>query len=233
MSMLQHSTRAWGSPSRYIQGRYELENMKTHTEVYGRRVFFLIDVFFFADYKKRFEALYAGSDSQIQCEQFGGQCTEEEILRSCRTAFSGRMDDAVGDGDAALAFASIANGGVIAIGRGFYRSAIDGNGHCPGVINSGSADAEALSLGSCLDRAAVDDDAAALIRPDSVSGDHPVQIFCKVVDAPNGGYIAAVDGDRAAISCGDRIAGSLGDDRAAVDGDAAAITAACADPKAV
>ena len=77
MSMLQHSTRAWGSPSRYIQGRYELENMKTHTEVYGRRVFFLIDVFFFADYKKRFEALYAGSDSQIQCEQFGGQCTEE------------------------------------------------------------------------------------------------------------------------------------------------------------
>ena len=81
MSMLQHSTRAWGSPSRYIQGRYELENMKTHTEVYGRRAFFLIDVFFFADYKKRFEALYAGSDSQIQCEQFGGQCTEEEILR--------------------------------------------------------------------------------------------------------------------------------------------------------
>ncbi len=50
MSMLQHSTRAWGSPSRYIQGRYELENMKTHTEVYGRRAFFLIDVFFFADY---------------------------------------------------------------------------------------------------------------------------------------------------------------------------------------
>ena len=26
MSMLQHSTRAWGSPSRYIQGRYELES---------------------------------------------------------------------------------------------------------------------------------------------------------------------------------------------------------------
>ena len=152
---------------------------------------------------------------------------------ACRTAFSGRMDDAVGDGDAALAFASIANGGVIAIGRGFYRSAIDGNGHCPGVINSGSADAEALSLGSCLDSTIVYGDAAALIRPDSVSGDHPVQIFCKVVDAPNGGYIAAVDGDRAAISCGDRIAGSLGDDRAAVDGDAAAIShLACADPYA-
>ena len=153
---------------------------------------------------------------------------------ACRTAFSDRMDDAAVDGDAALAFAFIANGGVIAIGRGFYRSFVDGNGHCPGVINSGSADAEAISLGSCLDRAAVDDDAAALIRPDPVSGEHPVRIFSKVVDASTGGYIAAVDGDRAAISCGDRIVGSLGDDRAAVDGDAAAIShLACADPYAV
>ena len=66
MSMLQHSTRAWGSPSRYIQGRFELDNIKTHTEVYGRKVFFLIDVFFYADFKKKFEALYAGSDSTIR-----------------------------------------------------------------------------------------------------------------------------------------------------------------------
>ena len=156
---------------------------------------------------------------------------------ACRTAFSDRMDDAAVDGNAALAVAFIANGGVIVIGRGFYLSAIDGNGHCPGVINSGSADAEALSLGSCLDRAAVDDDAAALIRPDSVSGEHPVRIFSKVVDAPNGGYIAAVDGDRAAIShlaCADpyavhskRIAfrqgKGFGTDNAAIDGDAAAL----------
>ena len=33
------------------------------------------------------------------------------------------------DGDAALLFAFVANGGVIAICRGFYRSAIDGNVH--------------------------------------------------------------------------------------------------------
>lgn len=86
MSMLQHSTRAWGSPSRYIQGRYELDNIRTHTEVYGRKVFFLIDVFFFADMKSRFETLYAGSGSEILCEQFGGQCTEAEILRCTEVA---------------------------------------------------------------------------------------------------------------------------------------------------
>ena len=98
MSMLEHSTRAWGSPSRYIQGRYELNNIREHTEVYGRKVFFLIDVFFFADMKKKFEELYAGSDSKIQCEQFGGQCTEQEILRCTDLAKSLAPDVVVGIG---------------------------------------------------------------------------------------------------------------------------------------
>lgn len=87
------------------------------------------------------------------------------------------MDDAAVDGDAALAFASIANGGVIVIGCGFYRSSVDGNGCCPDDFKSGSADAEAIPLGSCLDSTAVDGDAAALKRPDSVSGEHPVNFL--------------------------------------------------------
>ena len=86
MSMLQHSTRAWGSPSRYIQGRFELDNIRVHTSVYGRKVFFLIDVFFFTSMKARFEALYTEPGDQILCEQFGGQCTEVEILRCTEVA---------------------------------------------------------------------------------------------------------------------------------------------------
>ena len=86
MSMLQHSTRAWGSPSRYIQGRFELDNIRVHTSVYGRKVFFLIDVFFFTSMKARFEALYTEPGDQILCEQFGGQCTEAEILRCTEVA---------------------------------------------------------------------------------------------------------------------------------------------------
>ena len=89
---------------------------------------------------------------------------------ACRAAFSDRMDDAVGDGDAALLFAFVANGGIIAICRGFYISAVDGNVHFRRVVNSGSADAKAISLGRCLDSTAVDGDAAALKRADPVSG---------------------------------------------------------------
>ena len=51
MSMLERSTRAYGSPSRYIQGRYELDHIREHTEIYGKKVFFLIDVFFYQDMK--------------------------------------------------------------------------------------------------------------------------------------------------------------------------------------
>ena len=120
MSMLQHSTRAWGSPSRYIQGRFELDNIKTHTEVYGRKVFFLIDVFFYDDFKKKFEALYAGSDSTIQCEQFGGQCTEKEILRCTDVAKDLRPDVVVGIGggktmDTAKAVADNYNAAVVIV----------------------------------------------------------------------------------------------------------------------
>lgn len=98
MSMLEHSTRAWGSPSRYIQGRNELDNIREHTEVYGSRVFFVIDVFFFERLKAKFEALYANSASRIQCELFGGQCTEQEILRCTEVARALNPDVVVGIG---------------------------------------------------------------------------------------------------------------------------------------
>ena len=98
MSKTECTSRAWGSPSRYIQGRFELDHIKTYTETYGRKVFFLVDVFFYRDLKAKFEAQYAGSDSQIQIEQFGGQCTEEEILRCTELARALQPDVVVGIG---------------------------------------------------------------------------------------------------------------------------------------
>lgn len=98
MSMLSSTIRAWGSPSRYIQGRGALDHMRQHTEVYGKKVFFLIDTFFFDTYAKKFAALYAESDSHILCERFAGQTTESEILRCTEAARSLTPDVVVGIG---------------------------------------------------------------------------------------------------------------------------------------
>ena len=80
----------------------------------------------------------------------------------------------------------------------------------------------------------VDGDGSIKIWADPVSGKHIQRLVFKVVDPAMSSYIAAVDGDAAALSCGDRIVGSLCDDRAAVDGNAAAITElACTDSDAL
>ncbi len=118
--MLSNTTRAWGSPSRYIQGRYTLDSMKTYTEIYGKKVFFLIDTFFFDAYAEKFAALYAGGDSTLLCERFAGQTTEAEILRCTEVAKGLSPDVVVGMGggktmDAAKAVADNYNAATIIV----------------------------------------------------------------------------------------------------------------------
>jgi len=98
MSKLTSSTRAWGSPSRYIQGRRELDHLREYTEAYGKKVFIVIDVFFFDELRAKFEKMFAGSESSVLCEKFGGQITEEEILRCTKVAESIHPDVVVGIG---------------------------------------------------------------------------------------------------------------------------------------
>lgn len=77
MSMIQHSTRAFGSPSRYIQGRYELDNLKEYTDLYGKRVYILVDTFFYHDYKEKFEKMY--DQGNLEVVEFKGEITAERI----------------------------------------------------------------------------------------------------------------------------------------------------------
>ncbi|WP_227930226.1 hypothetical protein [Eubacterium callanderi] len=44
--MLTSTTRAFGSPSRYIQGYGELERLQDYTADYGKKVLAIIDPFF-------------------------------------------------------------------------------------------------------------------------------------------------------------------------------------------
>ena len=55
MSMM---SRAWGSPSRYIQGAGEIKRLPEHTEKYGDRIGAVIDEFFFDSYTKMLKNQY-------------------------------------------------------------------------------------------------------------------------------------------------------------------------------
>lgn len=81
MPKLNVQTRAFASPGKYIQGAGEISNLKEYTEVFGKKVFFLIDVFFFDSFTKMLIDMYDKSDSFILTEKFGGEVTELEIAR--------------------------------------------------------------------------------------------------------------------------------------------------------
>lgn len=79
MSMISHKTRAFGSPSRYVQGRYELNLLKEYTDPYGDRVLILVDTFFYDTYKNTFEEMYKEGESKVLILEFKGEITVDKI----------------------------------------------------------------------------------------------------------------------------------------------------------
>ena len=69
------------SPSRYVQGRGELKNLRRHVEKYGKNLFVLVS----ASGKKRVEGKIAqsfeGSQASVVYEDFRGECCQTEIDR--------------------------------------------------------------------------------------------------------------------------------------------------------
>ncbi len=81
MPHIQKHTRGFGSPGRYFQGPGELDNLCRYTELYGKKVYLIIDGFFFEEYTKKYTELYAGTGSDILTAKFGGETSEKEIER--------------------------------------------------------------------------------------------------------------------------------------------------------
>lgn len=120
MPKLNIQTRAFASPGKYIQGPGEIRNLKEYTEVFGNRVFFVIDVFFFDSYTKMLAEMYQNSSSSILTEKFGGEVTESEIMRVTEVANSLKPEVVVGIGggktlDTAKAVADNCNAFVIIV----------------------------------------------------------------------------------------------------------------------
>ncbi|HQJ36789.1 MAG TPA: glycerol dehydrogenase [Bacillota bacterium] len=79
--MVSTSTRAFGSPMRYIQGPGEYNNIETYTSAYGEKAFFLIDGFLFEGINKRLAEIYSNTGSEYVAEKFAGECCKTEVDR--------------------------------------------------------------------------------------------------------------------------------------------------------
>ena len=78
--MLSSTTRAFGSPLRYVQGQGEFDRQPLYTAPYGNACV-IIDGFLYQDLNARLEKAYAESDAKFVSISFNGECCEEEVER--------------------------------------------------------------------------------------------------------------------------------------------------------
>ena len=96
--MLSKSTRAFGSPSRYIQGYGELDRLDVYASDLGSRVFAVIDPYFYENLSVTLADQFAGTGLSLTCACFGGQTTKDELKRLETLAAAADCDVVVGIG---------------------------------------------------------------------------------------------------------------------------------------
>lgn len=95
--MVAGTTRAFGSPLRYIQGPGEFKNMPSYTAVYGKPCF-LIDSFLYEKLKLVLETAYQQAGEEFIAISFQGECCEKEISRITALARQQNIDVLIGVG---------------------------------------------------------------------------------------------------------------------------------------
>lgn len=83
--MLSSTTRAFGSPLRYVQGEGEFGRLPLYTAPYGDACV-IIDGFLYQDLNARLEKAYAESDVKFVSISFNGECCDEEVERISKIA---------------------------------------------------------------------------------------------------------------------------------------------------
>ena len=89
---------AFGSPSRYIQGPGEINRLVCHTGKYGKRVFAVIDSYFFEKLSPHLQDIYKQEGQMIMTESFEGEITKERILAFSEKAAACQAEVIVGIG---------------------------------------------------------------------------------------------------------------------------------------
>lgn len=79
MAYVPSPIRAWGSPSRYIQGPNLMLEVEKYTRQYGKRIGAIIDQLLFASLTETLQKVYEGTDSQVMTIIFDADVTEKVI----------------------------------------------------------------------------------------------------------------------------------------------------------
>ncbi len=86
-----------GSPSKYIQGGKEIENIGKYLELLGQKYVFIIDAFFYETLSKKLQKVL-NSKKIIAIEKFGGECCDKEINRLRKIVKDAGADVVIGIG---------------------------------------------------------------------------------------------------------------------------------------
>ena len=110
------------SPTRYIQGKGELQNLRQHVEMLGKKLFILTTASGQARVAPAINASVAGSDCTAVYEPFHGECSQSEIDRVVADFQASGCDLIVGVGGgkttlAAMALARLCYDTLMADGR--------------------------------------------------------------------------------------------------------------------
>lgn len=91
-------SRAFGAPSRYIQGPHELDRLMDYVKIYDQTCMIIIDSFFFDALSVKFENDFSCAGMRIHCEKFDGECTDDEIRKFVEIAQAKNLHVVVGVG---------------------------------------------------------------------------------------------------------------------------------------
>lgn len=78
--MVKSTTRAFGSPRRYIQGPGEFNHLPDYTDAYGNACI-LIDSFLYPTLSEQIEKAYQGAENSFIAVSFQGECCDEAIAK--------------------------------------------------------------------------------------------------------------------------------------------------------
>lgn len=96
--MAASRTMSFGAPGRYIQGAGEIDRLAVHTEKYGKKVFAIIDPFFYESLSVRLRLQYEEKGGSFISVPFENEVTEERINHFAKQASFQKADMVMGIG---------------------------------------------------------------------------------------------------------------------------------------